>query len=155
MQEARKPRKRMATSRVTITVIAEKLLDFIDHRRHQMLFAESAAGKLARNRLKRHQTRRRLALELAHGPKSDRQRHRVAVEIGNIEAEGYARSLMDEPDLRDGASHCRGDHRRGLDRGGSMIDGLIRLIVTLRVGAIIVTTFPLDAVLASEQAICL
>jgi hypothetical protein len=96
MQEARKPLNLAATSRVTITVIGEKLLDPFDHLRDELFLAEDSSGQPPDGWFQVGIQIAVFGAQITDRRERDRQCDRIAIEIGDIEAEGNSRIFMDE-----------------------------------------------------------
>src|SRR5690606_33585207 len=142
MAEARKPRTRADTLRVTTTVIdIEEVLDAIDHSRDQLLLPKHLGCALA------HLTLQvvRLAIQVgARSRKRQRQRDVHPIEIGYVEREGVARLLMYEPERRQRPNCGHGDVGSSFNESGRVVDGLIRWIGSVWVSAVVSSALPWD-----------
>src|SRR5690606_31966494 len=101
MAEARKPRTREETLRVTTTVIdIEQLLDAVDHAGNEFLLPEQLGGAAS------HLALQVVGLALAQGAhrtECQGQGEVHAIQVGDVEREGVARILVNEPERRQGA----------------------------------------------------
>ena len=130
MQEAKNPRVRGATSRVTTTVIVVHQFDYaINHFRDDLLLSESASRQPPDMPFERDVS---IFVMLAHRLKCDRDGHFGPVQVRNVQTKGNRRILVNKAQGRQRSGCGYGNNSRGFDGRGRVVNGLVRGVGDVR-----------------------
>ncbi|QBM29195.1 hypothetical protein HPF_15995 [Hydrogenophaga pseudoflava] len=154
--DARKPWNRSATSRATIITSAidllhaQHLLDLIDHRRDDLLFAKHLCRFTANQPVNRFLGSSGHPLRCREG---DLQRDRLAKQVSNIQHKRLSRILMNEAERWQRRQRLNGNCRRCLYGSGGVVQSLIGNVGGRWVGTVVVATIPFNAVSVCDQLV--